>query len=87
MKEISDALSDAMFTVCNRIISRAKFDKTYKCRIVQQVSDNKYIVKRDNVEHVVGGASNYDIDQIVSVLLPQNNWSEAFIIYPYKGGS
>lgn len=82
MKEISNALSDAIFTVCNKIISKAKFDKTYKCRVIDKVSDNKYLVKKDNIEHMVSGRSDYEIDEIVRVLLPQNNWKDAFIIYP-----
>ena len=82
MKEISDALSDAIFTVCNKIISKAKFDKTYKCRVVSKISENKYLVIKDDVKHVVFGSSDYEVDQIVRVLLPQNNWTDAFIIYP-----
>lgn len=82
MKEISNALSDAIFTVCNKVVSKAKFDKTYKCRIVSKISDGKYVVIKDNIEHFVVGASNYEVNQIVRVLLPQNNWTDAFIIYP-----
>ena len=82
MKEISDALSDAIFTVCNKIISKAKFDKTYKCRVVRKISDKKYLVIKDNVEHVVDGSFDYEVNQIVRVLLPQNSWTDAFIIYP-----
>jgi hypothetical protein len=82
MKEISEALSDAIFTVCNKIISKSKFDKTYKCRVVSKISDRKYLVIKDNVEHVVAGSSDYEVNQIVRVLLPQNNWTDAFIIYP-----
>lgn len=82
MKEISETLSDAIFTVCNKIISKAKYDKTYKCRIVEKISNEKYLIIKDNVTHVVSGSSTYEVDQIVRVLLPQNNWSDAFIIYP-----
>lgn len=82
MKEISDALSDAIVTVCNKIISKAKFDKTYKCRVVRKLSDNKYVVVKDNVEHTVYGRSNYETEQIVRVLLPQNSWTDSFIVYP-----
>ena len=80
MREISNALSDAIFTVCNKIISNAKFDKTYKCRIVSQVSDNKYTVMKDNMEHTVIGKNKYEINQIVYVLLPENNWMNAIIL-------
>lgn len=82
MKEISNALSEAIFTVCNKVIGKAKFDKTYKCRIISKISDGKYIVIKDNIEHPVVGSSNYEVNQIVRVLLPQNNWADAFIIYP-----
>ena len=82
MKEISEALSEAIFTVCNKIISKAKFDKTYKCRIVEKISDNKYVIIKDSVTHVVSGSSTYEVGQIVRVLLPQNSWSDAIIIYP-----
>lgn len=84
MKEISNTLSDVIVSVCNKIINKAKFDKTYKCRIVNKVSDGKYLVIKDNVKHTVSGISNYENDQIVRVLLPQNSWEDAFIIYPQK---
>ena len=61
MKEISNALSDAIFTVCNKIISKAKFDKTYKCRVVSKVSDGKYIVMKDDIEHVVNSVFTYNV--------------------------
>lgn len=86
MKEISNALSDAIFTVCNKIISKAKFDKTYKCRVISKVSDGRYVIIKDNVEHVVVGACEYSTNEIVQVLLPQNNWKDAFIVYPQRGG-
>lgn len=80
MREISNTLSDAIFTVCNKVINSAKFDKTYKCRIVSQVSDNKYIVIKDNIQHTVTGRGNYIDDQIVYVLLPENSWVNALIL-------
>ena len=82
MKEISNALSDAIFTVCNKIISKAKFDKTYKCRVVSKVSDGKYIVMKDDIEHVVNSVFTYNVGDIVTVLLPQNSWRNATIVYP-----
>lgn len=80
MREISNALSDVIFTVCNKVINNAKFDKTYKCRIVSKVSDNKYIVMKDNVEHAVIGKNTYEVNQVVYVLLPENNWMNAIIL-------
>ena len=80
MREISNSLSDAIFTVCNKIISNAKFDKTYKCRIISKVSDNKYIVIKDNIEHAVIGKNTYEVNQFVYVLLPENNWANAIIL-------
>ena len=69
MREISNALSDTIFTVCNRIINSAKFDKTYKCRIISKLSDNKYVVLKDNIGHTVVGKNTYEVNQIVYVLL------------------
>ena len=82
MKEISETLSDAIFTICNKIISKAKYDKTYKCRIIEKISDEKYLIIKDNITHVVSGSSDYEVNQVVRVLLPQNSWTDAFIIYP-----
>ena len=82
MREISNALSDAIFTVCNKIISNAKFDKTYRCRIVSKIADGKYTVRKDNIDHVVFGAKEYTTDEVVHVLLPLNNWKDAVIIFP-----
>lgn len=80
MREISNALSDAIFAVCNKIVETAKFDKTYKCRIVRKVSDSKYVIMKDNVEHTVIGKNTYEINQFVYVLLPENNWNNAIIL-------
>ena len=80
MREISNALSDAIFTVCNKIINNAKFDKTYKCRIVSVLSDNKYEVMKDNIKHTVIGKNTYEVKQFVYVLLPENSWSNAIIL-------
>ena len=80
MREISTALSDAIFTVCTKVINNAKFDKTYKCRVISKVSDNKYIVMKDNIEHTVIGKNNYEVNQVVYVLLPENSWLNALIL-------
>lgn len=80
MREISKALSDVIFDVCHKIVSNAKYDKTYRCRIISKISDNKYIVVKDNVQHVVIGKNEYGIDQIVYVLLPENSWLNAIIL-------
>jgi hypothetical protein len=80
MQKISNALSDVIFTVCNKIISNAKFDKTYKCRIVSVLSGNKYVVMKDNVEHTVIGKNGYEVNQFVYVLLPENSWLNAIIL-------
>ena len=82
MREISTALSDTIISVCTKIIESAKFDKTYKCRIVSKVSDNKYIIIKDNIEYTVTSIFPYNINDIVTVLLPQNNWNNALIVYP-----
>lgn len=80
MREISNALSDAIFTVCNKIMNNAKFDKTYKCRVISQVSDNKYVIVKDNVQHIVTGSGTYINNQLVYVLLPENSWLNAIIL-------
>lgn len=85
MKEVSNALADAIFTVCNKIISNAKFDKTYQCRVISKIANGKYVVMKDNVEHVVVGAFEYATNEIVQVVLPQNSWKNAFIVYPQRG--
>lgn len=80
MREISTTLSDTIISVCTKIIESAKFDKTYKCRIVSKVADNKYLVSKDNVQHLVYGRGTYSVNQIVHVLLPENNWKNAIIL-------
>ena len=82
MKEISNALSDAIFTVCNKIISNAKYDKACKCRVIDKLSDNKYLVVKGGMEHVVSSNFEYSVNDVVTVLLPQNDWTDAIIIYP-----
>lgn len=80
MREISNALSDAIFTVCNKVINSAKFDKTYKCRVISKVADNKYVVQKDGISHVVVSTGVYSENDIVYVLLPENSWVNAIIL-------
>lgn len=80
MREISTTLSETIIDVCNKIIASAKFDKTYRCRVISKVADNKYLVSKDNVQHLVSGKGTYNANQIVYVLLPENNWKNAIIL-------
>lgn len=82
MKEISKSLSDVIINTSQKLIHDAKFDKTYKCRVISKVSDDKYVVMKDNVEHTVSSAFSYNVNDIVTVLLPENSWKDALIVYP-----
>ena len=80
MREISNTLSDVIFTACPKIIDSAKFDKTYKCRVISKIADNKYMVQKDGISHIVTSNGVYSEDDIVYVLLPENNWINAIIL-------
>ena len=82
MKEISNALSDTIITVCKKFINDAKLDKTYRCRVINKIASDKYTVRKDNVDHIVFGAREYLTDDIVYVLLPLNSWKDAIIVFP-----
>lgn len=82
IKEISNTLTDAIFTVCNKVIKSAKFDKTYKCRVINKIDNKRYLVEKNDIEHVVTSTFEYHPDDIVTVLLPENSWKNATIVYP-----
>ena len=69
------------------LLDRAKFDKTFKAKIIDKISENKYQILYRGQKHTVTSDSTLSVNQIVKVCAPQNNWSELFVVnYSVNGG-
>lgn len=62
------------------ILSKAKFDKTFKAKVIENVKDNKYKVLYKGQEYTATSEADLTENQIVKVCAPQNNWNELFVI-------
>ena len=69
MREISNALSDAIFTVCNKIINTAKFDKghieRYALGYAQKIKDG--VLQFNNLDD--GHAEYFKLNKFTSSLI------------------
>ena len=62
------------------LLKNANFDKTFKAKIVENISGNKYKILYKGKYYTAISENELPIDKIVKVCAPQNNWSELFIV-------
>ena len=76
IKNIVESLKDAI----KAFIETANYDKTFKARVVKKISNDKYQVVYRGQKHTVTSDVELQIDQIVYVCIPQNDWSDLFVV-------
>lgn len=57
----------------------AKYDKTFRAKVIDQISETKYKVLYKNVEYLVTCDLKVKIGDIVWVCAPQNNWDNLYV--------
>lgn len=57
-----------------------KYDKTFRAKVIGQISANKYKVLYKNKEYNVRCDRELLAPNMVWVCAPQNNWDELFIV-------
>ena len=67
------------------LINKAKFDITFKARVIENVSGNKYQVLYKGEKYTVVSNITLTKNQIVRVCAPQNNWNELFVVMVEDG--
>ena len=83
LRSMAASLRDSFKTLLNR----AKFDKTFKAKIVSNLGNNKYQILYKGENYTVTSNMSLNIDQMVFVCAPQNNWSELFVVQTSGGGN
>ena len=83
IKTIASNLRDSFKT----LLSKAKFDRTFKATVVGNIKGNKYQVIYKGETYTVTSDVALSTDQVVRVCAPQNNWSELFVVISGSGGS
>ena len=69
------------------LLKNANFDKTFKAKIVENISGNKYKILYKGKYYTAISENELPVDKIVKVCAPQNNWSELFIVNSSSGTS
>lgn len=62
------------------ITDTLKYDKTFRAKVINQVSTGKYKVLYKNKEYTVRCDKELLVPDMVWVCAPQNNWDELFIV-------
>lgn len=78
-----DNLKKGLFELIKSLIKDAPFDKTYKGRIKNNISDNKYKVIINGNEFTaktIDVNKTYDDNNFVYILAPQNNLKDLLIL-------
>ena len=77
-KKLSDGIVDCIKTICKSL----PFTKIYRAKIVSNVSTGVYKVLLNGKEYnfPVYGSGTFTDDEIVRIVVPLNDFSDAFIL-------
>lgn len=70
---------EAINNIVEPKVNSLKYDKTYRGKITQVISDNLYKVQINGVEYELPYSENLSVGQIVRVKAPLNNFSDIYI--------
>lgn len=86
--EIVNALLDGIHYLIEKAINNAPYDKVKNAKITSSHANGAYDVLVDDKTYTLKtlGNSQLNIGDIVKVLIPQNNYSDMFILNTGEGG-
>jgi len=67
-----------MFAVQD-LIKQARFDRTFRAKVVSQVSDGKYTILYKKKEYIAKSDINLNIGDLVWLCAPCSNWDELYV--------
>jgi len=79
-KNALDKLIDGILLAIDKKLNNAPYDKTYKGRITEIISEKKYKVSFNGNTYTAKSNNVHNVNDIVYVLVPQNNYKDLFII-------
>lgn len=84
MSDITDAIQkmiEGIISAVDKKVDDAAYDKTIKARITEVAGNNKYKVYFNGNTYTIKGKNTYEVNDIVYVMIPQNNYNEMFIVF------
>lgn len=87
-EEMLDTIIDSVGIMINNYLKNASFDKTRTGKIVNQIDNRTYTVSIDNVNHIIKSLSdsNYPVNSIVKVVVPEGQYNNMYIQPSCNGG-
>jgi hypothetical protein len=56
-----------------------RYDRTFRAKVISQETNDKYTILYKNKKYIAKSDINLDIDDLVWVCAPQNNWDSLYI--------
>ena len=76
-----DVLSQSIIQICNRIVEKAKYNKTYKCRVVSVESNNMCKIQlAGKIYNAHVCCSSVSVNDWVWATICQNNYKDIIVI-------
>ena len=80
--EVYQKLADDMTLLINNKLNNIARDRTFKAKIIEKVSYNKYKIQYKNRYYTARCHAELSVGDMVYVCAPEDNWSELFINLP-----
>lgn len=80
--DIWNAFANSLRSEIDKKLEKAKFDRSFKARVIGKISDGKYEIFYRGKTFSASCSASLSTDQIVQVCAPQNNWDDLFIQIP-----
>lgn len=80
IQDVYKKMAEDINYLLTNITDTLKYDKTFRAKVINQVSTGKYKVLYKNKEYTVRCDKELLVPDMVWVCAPQNNWDELFIV-------
>lgn len=80
IQDVYKKMAEDIIYLLTNIADTLKYDKTFRAKVIKQVSSGKYKVLYKNKEYTVRSNRELLEPDMVWVCAPQNNWDELFIV-------
>lgn len=79
-QEVIKSITITIFSQVQSLIKDAPFDRTFRARIIQKISDGKYQIEYKGGKYTARSSQSYNENDFVWVCAPMNKWEELFIL-------
>ena len=77
--EIAKSNAESFMIAIRELINSASFNKSFRAKVTQKLSNKKYKVYYKKREYSVLSDFILEVDNMVWVCAPQNNWDSFFV--------